>query len=361
MKSWKLGMGMACVCLTVLSGLAVRNAGAEVSGHDAAYASAVGLLDWRGDPPLRGPVRSFSLTAYPAQRGADGHWEKRPEPPSYHTDLTFDQQGRRVRELRAVRQWDMLELRTEYDRQGRVVAHSQVWNGDETHAWRTLTIFEDGRPIREDAVLGLRYMRTEALYEYDAEGRVRSNTDSIGGVRLYAYDGRGNVLREDMAAVGHEDSPILSTVSSYDEGDRPVRREERDLENGTVRTQDFTYDAVGRLTRREGWVRTRNGERKTTFLELLEYDAAGRLARAVLRDDLREVENRYLRDAAGQVGEMVRVITDAGRVPEIERLRFARDAHGNWTRCVRESTSQPAILERVIEYYSDAAGLRPNQ
>ncbi len=181
----------------------------------------------------------------------------------------------------------------------------------------------NGRPLTRTATGDGRTTTVSATY--DAEGRVRSQTDESGAVTLLEYDAADQLV----AAV----NPLGErTTYTYDGIGRVVEVTRPD--GVTLRT---SFDAAGQVTSR-----TDAAGRITRF----EYDAAGRMLVTLFpdstpSDDSDNPRVRIEYDAAGQV---VATIDELGR-----RTTFTYDATGRQT-----ATTDP--LGRTVSMQYDAAG-----
>lgn len=123
---------------------------------------------------------------------------------------------------------------------------------------------------------------SKVSYVYDKNNRLSGVTDGEGQTAQYAYDAAGNVLSVSQ--------PGSTAAYAYNARRQPVTAEYR-FDDGTMMTDNFTYDLLGRMT---------GSERKGTTEELTgsaeyAYDALGQLV------SYREGQNTetYVYDALG--------------------------------------------------------------
>lgn len=168
------------------------------------------------------------------------------------------------------------------------------------------------KAVREDG---------ETVIAYDKLGRITGLANTSGGQLLsvygYAYDGRGNIVREETGML--KEGTLWESSSDYtydgksqlvqavlqEEGETPVttayvydpagnRLQMRTEKDGDTLTVDYTYDEAGRLIKTTD---SKGGE--TTY----EYDKAGNLITETGTGVETEpaLERHYLYDAAGRL------------------------------------------------------------
>jgi YD repeat-containing protein len=176
---------------------------------------------------------------------ADGSLKATEQSPSTGVTLRsttlYDAAGR-VEETRDARG---IVTRYTYDRAGRVLSRTEDFGVDSTN------------PITNAP-----YLNLATTYSYDARGQSVRVTDARGIVTAYAYDASGNALRivQDFGSGQNPvtQSPYLNveTAFFYDLEGRVLEQHDgvTSWSNGAPvsrRKTSFTYDGLGRLTRKE--------------------------------------------------------------------------------------------------------------
>ncbi len=291
----------------------------------------IGVTDASG---RRAELAFDSARALITQRNIDGTQNRRRLNPLGQVIESQDATGRVSRYdygpgglLAAEHRPDGQTLVYHYDRDNRLVAIDDGLGGRTRYGWAGP--FMIGMADASDAV---------TLFDNDAQGRVTTITDPLGGVRHIAY-GEGDSPVEVKTAAGDD------ARYTYDAADRlmavrdpagGVTKFERDAAgritaiarpDGTVTR--FTYDKAG------GRIATADGSGRTVSYS---YDSNGRLSGKKLPDGA-SVAYRYgaggtLTDADDKRTPVHRTLDAAGRVTAIEwpsiskSLAFAYDATG---------------------------------
>lgn len=315
---------------------------------DRSYCNLEGMLCLRGDPPLRGKVKSVSIIQYVAKRGKDGRAIlTQPEKVVSRVQLTFDPDGRQT-DLRFDVRGDGSDI-MRVRRAGEETLHEPV-KGMPAPFRSVTTRDESGRPLRRELFQGDTLLRVEATYTYDDASNTVTEVNSLGQVCARTRDSRGNIVREVWS--GEDRSQVFFAQSvEYDAEDKPLIYRNEQFHGETPRTDEirWTYDGQGRLIRRQSFI-IANGAIRAETPEVFTYDAAGDLANYARKD----FSVRYTRDANGHVTAIERTLqrTSLNRnVTRVEHLRFTNDAQGNWLRGVLDSPDRPAIITREITYY----------
>ncbi|WP_052371881.1 RHS repeat-associated core domain-containing protein [Amycolatopsis taiwanensis] len=174
--------------------------------------------------------------------------------------------------------------------------------------------------------------RTRA--EYDHALRLVSVIDPAGATWRFSYDAAGNVI-------GETDLNGRTLEYRYDEAGRLIEQT-----SGAGETVRFDYDALDRVVER------RAGEGVTHF----EYDAAGRLVRAVNED----ADVRLQRDALGRVvAESVNGRTIHYGYDSLGRRVFRRTPAGTETGWSYDPSDRPLAMRlagQTVWFSHDAAG-----
>ena len=224
----------------------------------------------------------------------------------------------------------IMPARTEYDDEGRVIAH----------------IDAEGNRIEYTHNIGTRQEVVKdrlghiTVYEYDDDGNIVQKTDPLGGVTRYTYDARGNKLSET--------DPLGNTVTyTYDSKDNLLSR--TDALGNRV---EYTYNSRGQvltITDASGNVTTNtydaNGNLISTtdplgFVTTYEYDTAGNLVK--MTDPLGGV-TLYTYDAAGN---MISKTDPLGNV-----ITYTYDANGNKLSETTTRTTPSGIPETITTRY----------
>gem|GEM_PF-5880219 len=183
----------------------------------------------------------------------------------------------------------------------------------------------------------------EQIYEYDDAGRLISETSVEGKKVEYTRDGMGRVLEVFQSGNDGEANVTRKTEFVLDPLGRPVTTKgpEKDL-NGAYIERHMTYDAWGRLIRREMETTDEGGLR--TFATEFVYDKRGDVV--------------WSRNAAGEVttytydglGRMVSTTNAAG-----ETRTQSYDVQGNVVEVVAVGDTNAPDIRTCMEY--DARGL----
>ena len=315
---------------------------------DRSYCSMEGMLSLRGDPPLRGKVKSVSIVQYAANRGKDGEAVlTQPEKVVNRVQLLFDPDGRQT-ELRLDVRGDGSDImRIRHTGEGTL--HEPVKGMPAP--FRTVTTRDErGRPLRKELFQGDTLLRVEATYTYDDASNTVTEVNSLGQVCARTRDSRGNIVREVWSGEDRS-QPFFNQSAEYDAESRPLLYRNEQSYGETPRTDEtrWTYDGQGRLLRRQSFIAT-NGATRAETPEVFTYDAAGDLASYARKD----FSVRYIRDANGQVTAIERTLPHRSlnrNITRVEHLRFTNDEHGNWLRGVLDSPDRPTIITREITYY----------
>ena len=316
--------------------------------HYREYCTVEGMLSWKGDPALRGAVKSVAITQYQASIDPHGKVHKAvPERVIFRAQLFFSPQGAIQHHERDTRGDGSDSTRGEYAEDNTVLSAAAGQTPYRYQRSRDAA----GRPLRLDLFFGDAFVRTEEHYSFAEDGRVLSKRNSLGQLTVIHYDERGNPVSERSSAEKNPENPYLLYTATYDEQNRLTGYTTTDANGTAIRREESRriYDAAGRCIQR--YTVSTAPKRQTLLDEFFFYDASGELIehRLFYKRDARSV--RYTRSTGGAVTNITRSIQDHGSQPVRETLSFSNDSQGNWTRCVFSSPTRPAIIERTLTYY----------
>ncbi|HEY0764376.1 MAG TPA: PKD domain-containing protein [Pyrinomonadaceae bacterium] len=244
----------------------------------------------------------------------------------------------------------------------------------------TYSLFTGQRTTAKDALNHVTH------YDYDAAGRLSSETNALGHVTTYGYDQNGNLTTQTVTRTNAQGQPeTITTTFTYDKLNRltkttfadgsftrveynAIGQKSATIDQLNHRTE-FTYDDMARVTRtdypdgtHEEATYDAEGHRLTSKdragrVTTFEYDELGRLIKTTYSDNT-FTSTSY--DAAGQVltttdarGNITRhFYDDAGRRTKVrnalnQETTFTYDANGN------QLTMTDALQHTTTQEYDD--------
>lgn len=186
-----------------------------------------------------------------------------------------------------------------------------------TYAYETT-----GGRLLSETVSGRENTSKQYAYHNSFKDKVTSITDQDGNSVSYSYDSKGRLIREERTA----DGTTLADTYTYSSGH--VASHTYIADNVTKAIENFTYDALGNMTKDAL-------TNSSTVWELLATNARGQ----VLQERKGNIVTTYTYDAAG------RVLTISA--PGVQNLTYTYDTNGNTL------TKEDAIANHKAYYTYD--------
>lgn len=251
------------------------------------------------NPPLRLPppvidTRSIQYTYYP-----NGLVKSITPAGSETIHLQYDLHGNRTQMIDP----DAGTITSTYNAFDQLTGHSQAVHSSgqvqTTYAYET-----NGGRLLSETVNGNDDSSRQYAYDARFKNKVASITDQDDDYVAYSYDSKGRLIREERTA------GTMTLADEYTYSSGHVASHKYMVDNVTKTLDNFTYDALGNMTREAL-------SNSTTVWELLETNARGQ----VLREQKGNIVTTYTYDAAG------RVLTISA--PGIQDLTYEYDENGN--------------------------------
>jgi YD repeat-containing protein len=276
----------------------------------------------------------------------------------------------------------------EYSPDGKLL----VWRSldpDGSEVVRTRTYDADGRIIRTTSEISGVPGTGETLYRYDDAGRMVSITNSENEDRTefqFQYDEQGRkkeiltfdpkTLRRrqntgsfsgsawDGAMLGFGVPPGGSVITIYDENDRPVEVQIRDVEDHLLSRVVGKYNAAGLVVEEKPILENAASalnelpaeEQSQPNTTSFTYDAQGRVTNERESGGAIQSTTATIYNDQGDIAEKRTTVIENNLIPDSDvHYTYQYDSYGNWVgRSATDSSrpdAAPSICRRTLTYY----------